>query len=187
MAKTRSSSFTWTTEEVMTKTGFLVGPAHPNPEAEEISYLVLRMDDEKSSNLCKEIERMSKSNGGIVIRGASITADDALALGFSGGYHTNLFHDNCRCRLIIKPKAMYGAVDELDFMMAAGPSALSYTQQSRARKHLESSVYERSQAFEYKAKIQSIISSNLSTKSQRYNLFGDIFSAISRFFSRIFN
>jgi hypothetical protein len=167
MARARSSSFYWTTEEIFTNTGFYVGPAHPNPDADEISFLVLRIDDSRSSNLCKQIEKMSQSNGGIVIRGGSLGVDSAMFLGFSNAYHTNLFHNNCRCRLIIKPKALYGELDRLDFQMAAGSSAISYNQEFRARQNLESSVFEKSKNFEYKHQIQRIISYNLDGKGRR--------------------
>jgi hypothetical protein len=157
---TKSSSFTWTTEEIRTKTGFLVGPGNKNPAAEEITYLVLRIDDERSSTLCREIERMSRTNGGIVIRVGSISEQDVLSMGFSSAYHTHLFHENCRCRLMLRPKAMAESIDELDFMMAAGPSAMSYNTQYEAEKKLEASVLTRAKAFEYRAAIQKVVSIN---------------------------
>jgi hypothetical protein len=164
MARTISSSFTWTTEELRTKTGLLVGPASSNPDAAELSFLVVRMDDDRSSRLCKDIERMANSNGGIVFRGSASIVDSSISAGMTGGYHTGLFHDNCRCRLLIKPNAFYGEIDELDFMMAASSSAISYNQQYRAKQNLEAPVQKRAENFEYKASIQRIISSNLATR-----------------------
>lgn len=183
MPRVNSSSFTWTTEEIRTKSGFLVGPAGQNPDESELSYLVLRVDDERSSKLCKDIEQMSNSNGGIIIRGSSITADDALAMGFSSSYHTGLFHDNCRCRLVIKPKALYGAVDELDFMMAAGSTAISYSQQYRARKNLEAPIFQKAQKFEYKAALHNVISNNFNNKNNILNSIKSSFSRVGSFFN----
>lgn len=181
--KAHSSGFTWTTEEISTKTGITLGPANANPDSEELAYLVVRVDDERSSDLCKEIERMSRTNGGIVFRSGE---SEALSRGMGGGTHTHLFHDNCRCRLIIKPQAMYGAIDELDFMMAAGTSALNYTQQLRAEKKLESPVLQRAKAFEYRAQIQRIISNNLSNKNPIWDYVKNLWSSVTRFFSKIF-
>lgn len=135
MARGISGSFTWTSEEIYTKTGFYVGPASPNPSMEEISYLVIRVQDEKSSKLCQEIERMSKINGGIIINSSA-----GIERGFSSDFHTGLFHENCRCRLIVKPRALYRELDVLDYEMAAGSTSLSYNAMSRAEKNLEIST-----------------------------------------------
>jgi hypothetical protein len=182
--KAHSSGFTWTTEEISTKTGITLGPANANPDSEELAYLVVRVDDERSSDLCKEIERMSRTNGGIVFRNGE---SEALSRGMGGGTHTHLFHDNCRCRLVLKPQAMYGAIDELDFSMAVGPSALNHTQQMRAQKKLEAPVLQRAKAFEYRAQIQRIVSNNLSNKNPIWNFFRGLWDSVSSRFSRLFN
>jgi len=185
--RAKSGSFTWTTEEIRVKTGFLVGPANKNPASNEISYLVLRMNDERSSNICKEIEAMSRTNGGIVIRGGSVSEESALSMGFSSSYHTGLFHENCRCRLIIKPTAMSGLIDELDFSMASGTSAMSYNAQYTAQKRLEEPVLKKAQAFEYHAAIQRIVSNNLSNNSNMWGRIRGAWNKFSSFVSGVFS
>jgi hypothetical protein len=147
--------FYWTAEEIRTKTGFYVGPASSNPDASEISFLVLRVRDERSSELCKTIERMSFSNGGIVFRGGNPTE-----AGFSSDYYTGLFHENCRCRLIIKPRALQNELDVLDFEMAANSSVLSYNEQYRAERKLEESQFKQYTSPPFRNRVREINSIN---------------------------
>jgi hypothetical protein len=152
-----NSQFYWTSEEVLTKSGFYVAPANANPASEEISFLVVRIDDERSSDLCKKIERMSLSNGGIVFRGDGGAAIEA---GFSSAYHTGLFHENCRCRLIVKPRSLQDELDVLDFEMAANSSVLSYNEQYRAEKKLEDSQFKQYTSPSFKSRVREITSIN---------------------------
>ena len=156
-----NSQFYWTSEEIYTKSGFYVGPADSSPDPEEVVFLVLRVKDERSSELCKKIEEMSQSNGGIVIRPRTYSV---LNSGFGSDYYSGLFHENCRCRLIIKPKALYREIDELDFQMAAGKSSVSYNELYRAEKNLEESQFKQYTSPSFQNRVRDIMSSNFRSK-----------------------
>lgn len=70
-----------------------------------MKYLVVRMKDERSSDLCKDIETLSIQNGGLEFpfqhKGYYFDSSN-LNRGLSsvGNIHTGTFHENCRCSLV---------------------------------------------------------------------------------------
>jgi len=70
-----------------------------------MKYLVLRINDERSSEICKEIEERAIVNGGLEFpfrhNGQYYEESDAINnLGKESTVRTGLFHPNCRCHLI---------------------------------------------------------------------------------------
>jgi len=126
-----SSSFFWTSSEIQAPNGLFVAPGDKNPDPEELTFLVLRVRDGSSHRVCQSIDDMAASNGGIVIYDKS-----AVARGLSGEFRTRLFHQNCRCRLILRPKVFMDKVDELDMLMATSDSSVRYNEFVRAKNRL---------------------------------------------------
>jgi hypothetical protein len=135
-----SSDFYWTVNEIQTKQGFYVGPGNKDYDEDEVRFLVLRYQDERSSKLCQDIDNMARSNGGVVIYDQS-----AIKKGLSAEYRTGLFHENCRCRLVPKPKAIEEnkQIDETDFMMSIRSSAIREAERERLREFLSDENYKR--------------------------------------------
>lgn len=88
-----------------------------------MKYLVLRQRDERSSELCARIERMSYRNGGLSfpVRVGGYVFDEDIAiehmLSGSNDYYTHLFHEHCRCHLIPVSEnnsSTAGGIDEVD-------------------------------------------------------------------------
>lgn len=154
-----SEDFAWTLSELRTYQGFYVAPQGPNPEREQTSYMVLRYDDERSSELCRQIENMADQQGGIVFDDPS-----AVKRGFSSSYRTGLFHRNCRCRLIPKPKALPDQLDELDELMATEDSSLANNEISRLREEMPEDVLEKYLSPEFQRRKRMVISVNESGK-----------------------
>lgn len=150
-----SREFTWTASEIKTYTGFYVAPGNQNPERDEVTYLVVRRRDDASSELCKSIEEVSLSAGGIVIRD-----QDAVRRGFSSEYRTQLFHPNCRCKLVIKPKAFGDSTDYLAFSMAVSGGSISDAEMSRIRSSLNEDLLERYRSYEYRRSVKDIFYGN---------------------------
>lgn len=68
-------------------------------------FMVLRQQDERSSEVCKRIELTAMRRGGItfpfVHEGYTYSLEDAEEnLGKTGDYYTGMFHTNCRCHLV---------------------------------------------------------------------------------------
>jgi hypothetical protein len=153
-------AITWTSQEIPTKSGFYVAPANSNPASEEISFLVARIDDERSSDLCKKIEQMALSSGGITIRSGAISREAAMFAGFGSGYYSGLFHENCRCRLVVKPKALYEQTDVLDLEIAAGNNSVTYNELFRLEKKLEKNLFKQFVSMEFRNRLKDIMSFN---------------------------
>lgn len=130
-----SNDFAWTLSEIRTYQGFFVAPQGANLDRQQNSYLVLRYDDERSSDLCRQIENMADQQGGIIVDDPSV-----LSRGFSSSYRTGLFHRNCRCRLIPKPKSLSDKIDALDELMATQDTSLSNNEISRLRETLPEEI-----------------------------------------------
>jgi len=69
-----------------------------------MKFMVLRQQDERSSEFCKEIEKTAMRRGGITFpfihKGYTYDVEDAEQnLIKVDKYYTNLFHSNCRCHL----------------------------------------------------------------------------------------
>lgn len=157
-----SPQFTWTASELKTYSGFYVAPANKNPDENELKFLVVRYQDERSSDLCKEIEAMSFSQGGIVIRDKG-----AISRGLSNEYYTNLFHSNCRCRLVLKPDAFDDSIDAMDFEMAAGNSIFREMQARKSRGKLSEDLMSKYTSFDYQKSVQNVIDVNKSSQQGR--------------------
>lgn len=68
-------------------------------------YMVIRIDDERSSHLCRAIESYALENGGLVFPfsfAGNYYDSNTLNAGLStyGETHTKVFHENCRCSLV---------------------------------------------------------------------------------------
>lgn len=157
-----TNSFTSTSSEIKAHKDFYVGPgSQQNPHRKEVTFLVLRINDERSSDLCKRMEQMAFSNGGLDIKD-----EDAIKRGFSSEYRTRLFHDNCRCRLIIKPSALGDQADYIDFQMAAGKTAISSAALSRAKKELSEDLIDDYSSESYQQRIRHVMDINLETRNK---------------------
>lgn len=156
-----SNDFYWTVNEIQTKQGFYVGPGNKDYDEEQEKFIVLRYQDERSSKLCRDIDNMSRSNGGIVIYDQS-----AIAKGLSSEYRTGLFHSNCRCRLVPKPKPMEKTkeLDNVDFMLAIRDSAVSTNHRSRLKEFLSDENYQRVISARYLQRINMVYDVNESGK-----------------------
>lgn len=155
-------SFSNTSSEIKAYTDFYVGPGNQqSPGSKEVKFLVLRYNDERSSELCKKMEQMALSNGGIDIKD-----EDAIKRGFSSNYRTRLFHDNCRCRLIIKPEPLGDQTDYIGFQMAAGKTSISSAAISRAKKELSEDLMDDYSSESYQQRITNVMSINLSTRNE---------------------
>ncbi len=69
-----------------------------------MNFYVLRQQDERSSELCKELEDRAIREGGLTFPlthdGYFYDMEDVEEnLGKTGKYYTNLFHSHCRCHL----------------------------------------------------------------------------------------
>lgn len=101
-----------------------------------MKWMIVRIKDERSSDICKAIEGKALMEGGLEFPfriGAFQYTDNVVtrALNTSGQYHTNLFHDNCRCHLVPVNESdtvLYPGkqLDEIDEMMLVN-SAYSYS------------------------------------------------------------
>jgi hypothetical protein len=70
-----------------------------------MKYMVLRIDDERSSELCKAIEAYAMEEGGLEFPFSfegNYYDSNTLNAGLEtyGEYHTKVFHENCRCSLV---------------------------------------------------------------------------------------
>jgi len=152
-----SADFFWTAAEIRTQSGFHVAPGHQNPNKEETTYLVLRYRDGTSSKLCAQIEAMALSSGGIVIYDSG-----AISRGFSGEYRTGLFHRNCRCRLMPKPKGiMTPEIDRTDMQMAVGDSSLAKNEADRFRETAPDDVYDKFNSADYRQRVNNVFNLNM--------------------------
>lgn len=147
--------YEWTATEIQTHSGFTLGVGNKNPDKEETRFIVLRYDDERSSKLCKDIEAMSKSNGGIIIND-----QEAIKRGLSNLYRTNLFHKNCRCRLVLKPKSTPDEVDDVDIKMSVKDTAISRTELGRAEKLLGPDFAKKYTSFKYQKRLEMVMNVN---------------------------
>lgn len=159
-----AEGYEWTATEVQTHSGFTVGTGNKNPDKEETRFIVLRYDDERSSKLCRDIEAMSKSSGGIIIKDES-----AIKRGLSSTYRTNLFHRNCRCRLILKPKATPEEVDDFDVDMSVKDTAIARTELGRAEKLLGPDFAKKYTSFKYQKRLEMVMEVNESGKHYRHD------------------
>lgn len=109
--------------------------------------MVLRINDERSSELCKKIESYAIKSGGLEF---PFTVDDYtfnesdLDRGLTNSYHkqgfkTEVFHNNCRCSLVPISDTMSKSIkynqrfDDIDRMMSID-SALSYVAETKLSK-----------------------------------------------------
>lgn len=162
-----TDKFASTSSEIKAYQDFYVGPGHQqDPQRKEVTFLVLRVDDERSSELCKKMEQMAFSNGGLDIKD-----EDAIRRGFSSEFRTRLFHDNCRCRLIIKPSALGDQTDYIDFQMSAGKTAISASAISRAKKELSEDLMDDYASESYQQRIRHVMDINLQTRNRLANRF----------------
>lgn len=161
-----TNDFYWTVNEVKTKQGFYVGPGNKDYEEDEQRFLVLRYQDERSSKLCEDIDNMSKANGGIVIYDQS-----AIGRGLSGEYRTGLFHENCRCRLVPKPKAFdeNKQIDETDFLLSIQDSSIRENERVRLREFLTDENYEKVVSEGYNRRVQMVYDVNMSGRHYRHD------------------
>ena len=128
MATKNAVGYEWTSSEMASSQGFFAGPRGAHPEGKKIqSFIVIRIHDEVSSNICKRMEEMSFSSSGLVIHDES-----AIARGMSPDYYTHLFHRHCRCKLIPKPESFSENIDRLDAQVASSNSSISYNQNMRS-------------------------------------------------------
>lgn len=93
-----------------------------------MKYHQIRIVDERHSHICRAINDREKQQGGltfpftITVGGTTFNYDeDTLLDGLTvpdGWYHTHLFHNNCRCRIvpIVEP---FATPDELDYIPEA--------------------------------------------------------------------
>ena len=70
-----------------------------------MKYMIVRIEDERSSDICKEIETKAQREGGLTFpfsigphRYGTETIEKAMRS--TGDYHTHLFHENCRSHLV---------------------------------------------------------------------------------------
>lgn len=68
-------------------------------------YMVLRVDDERSSDICKTLEAYAMENGGLEFPfsyNGKYYDSNTLNAGLEtyGEIHTKVFHENCRCSLV---------------------------------------------------------------------------------------
>lgn len=157
MSNRPATGYEWTATEVQTLQGFSVGAGNKHHDEDQPTFLVVRYQDERSSELCKEIEAMSFSSGGIVINSQA-----AISRGLSSEYHTHLFHSNCRCRLVLKPKATPDVTSSEDFILATQDSSLAVTEQQRAANVLGQDFLDGYTSFDYQKSVSRAIDSNSS-------------------------
>ena len=117
-----------------------------------MKYIVVRVHDERSSQLCSEIEALALQKGGLEFPfqyKGNYYDSNTLNTGLSaaGQTHTRVFHENCRCSLVpISSDSFfrYSSPDELDMhMMVEGAlahssdmdlaTAIDVTEDSRVR------------------------------------------------------
>lgn len=157
--------YTDTSSKLKTFQNFYVAPGNQHdPENKEVKFLVLRYNDERSSALCKQIEEMARSNGGIYIQD-----ENAIKRGFSSSYRTQLFHENCRCRLVIKPRFMGNVIDDLSFSLAAGNSSLSNAAVYRGKRELAEDLMDDYESESYKQRVYNVMSINLSRQHNKHD------------------
>lgn len=70
-----------------------------------MKYMIIRIDDERSSDLCKEIEEKALNEGGLEFPftiGKYTYESDTIekAMRATGDYYTHVFHGNCRSNLV---------------------------------------------------------------------------------------
>lgn len=164
MATRAAKGYEWTSAEVQTLQGFYVGPGNKNVDTEEPTFLVVRYQDERSSDLCKQMEAMAFSQGGLVIKDQG-----AIQRGLSTEYRTGLFHNNCRCRLVIKPKATGEETDETDLTIASTENALSNSELERATQFLGEKMAKKYTSFGYRKRVANVLDVNLSGKHYRHD------------------
>ena len=102
-----------------------------------MKWMIIRHQDESSSDICREIEAYAKHNRGlefpVTINGISYGNDTIeRALMASGQYYTHLFHKNCRSHLIPISDALT-EMDEIDETMMHD-SALAHNENMKLRK-----------------------------------------------------
>lgn len=157
-----TSKFFWTSSEFQSPNGVTVGPGHMNPDPNELTFMVLRVRDGSSHRICERIEALAASSGGVVIYDKS-----AVARGFSGEFRTRLFHQNCRCRLIIKPKIFMGKTDELDLIWATSDSSVKYNEFVRAKQSLSEELQKLVESPKYNRRINDVLAINAGEKRLR--------------------
>lgn len=70
-----------------------------------MKYMIIRIDDESSSDICKAIEEKAERDGGLSFPfsiGKFRYDENTLEKGMrtTGEYYTHLFHDNCRSHIV---------------------------------------------------------------------------------------
>jgi len=130
-------------------------------KSRKMSFIVVRYRDERSSEICKRIEEMSLKQGGIVL-GNNDESQELLEKAFSSDYRTELFHKNCRCRLVPKPKSMTGPLDDFDLSMIVNETAISYSSKTRLKKNLKEEHYAKVTSAKFKKRISTVVNTNAS-------------------------
>jgi 23S rRNA-/tRNA-specific pseudouridylate synthase len=157
-----TNDFFWTSSEFQAPNGVTVGPGNKNPDPEELTFMVLRVRDGSSHRICERIDALAASSGGIVIYDKS-----AVARGFSGEFRTRLFHQNCRCRLIIRPKVFMDKTDELDLIWATSDSSVRYNEFARAKQQLSEKLQKLVESPKYSRRISDVLAINAGEKRLR--------------------
>lgn len=70
-----------------------------------MKYMIIRLKDERSSDICAEIEEKAIREGGLsfpfTLNGRRYDSDTLeKGLSSAGEYYTHLFHENCRSNLV---------------------------------------------------------------------------------------
>lgn len=70
-----------------------------------MKYMIIRIEDERSSDICKSIEEKAEREGGLTFPfsiGKYRYDNEVLEKGMmsTGDYYTNLFHENCRSHIV---------------------------------------------------------------------------------------